>query len=410
MPGELLELKPQEECHFSIPCSFPPMPDRRQRRAALSARATDTTDLADVARLQIDLYLWLNQSSRAVAIGLDYLGYLGIGWSPHPTDEEARRAYDRTWLELDRRATEELIARPLMTDPASLATLDVLNRLCSPAQYSDLNLYTLVICQMLALTLDRGNSDASTVAYARLGMIAGFRFGEYERAYRVGQLACELVEQRGLRRFEAGVYLNFGNMGMPWKRHIRICCELIGRALEAARNAGDQVYANVCSVMMIVNLLSAGGSLADIEREAESALAFAQRVQFGSAIEVIAVALARVRMLLGATARFGSLDDEQFDERRMERDFADAPAPAQCWYWVCKLQARFMAGDYVAALDAASRAERQLTMSFTITEAADYHFYSALSYAASCNALPAAQRVQMVGGLAFHHRQLSSWA
>jgi PAS domain S-box-containing protein len=384
--------------------------DAEKHLAALSARATDTTDLADVARLQIDLYLVLNQSSRAVAVGLDYLRYLGIGWSPHPTDEEARRAYDRTWLELDRRATEELIAGPLMTDPASLATLDVLNRLCSPAQYSDLNLYTLAICQMLALTLDRGNSDASTVAYARLGMIAGFRFGEYERAYRVGQLACELVEQRGLRRFEAGVYLNFGNMGMPWTRHIRICCEFIGRAFEAARNAGDQVYANVCSVMMIVNLLSAGGSLADIKREAESALAFAQKVQFGSAIEVIGVALARVRMLLGATARFGSLDDEQFDERRMERDFADTPDAAQCWYWVCKLQARFMAGDYVAALDAASRAGRQLSMSFTIMEAADYHFYSALSYAASCNALPAAQRVQMVGNLTSHHRQLASWA
>jgi hypothetical protein len=127
-------------------------------------------------------------------------------------------------------------------------------------------------------------------------------------------------------------------MGMPWTRHIRICCE---RAFETARNAGDQVYANVCSTMMIVNLLSAGGSLADIEREAESALAFAQRVQSGPTIEVIGVALARVRMLLGATARFGSLDDERFDERRMERDFADTPDPAQCWYWVCKLQARF---------------------------------------------------------------------
>ena len=93
-----------------------------------------------VARLQIDLYLVLNQPSRAVAVGLDYLGYLGISWSPHPTDEEARRAYERIWSELDRRTTEELIALPLMTDPACLATLDVLNRLCSPAQYTDLNL------------------------------------------------------------------------------------------------------------------------------------------------------------------------------------------------------------------------------------------------------------------------------
>ena len=69
-----------------------------------------------------------------------------------------------------------------MTDPESLATLDVLNRLSSPAQFTDLNLYTLAACRMLSLTLDRGNSDASAVAYSRLGMVAGLWFGEYGRA------------------------------------------------------------------------------------------------------------------------------------------------------------------------------------------------------------------------------------
>lgn len=83
--------------------------------------------------------------------------------------------------------------------------LDVLNRLSSPAQYTDLNLYTLVVRQMLRLTLDRGNSDASAVAYARFGMIAGLRIGDSEGAYRVGQLAYELVEERALGRFQAGV-------------------------------------------------------------------------------------------------------------------------------------------------------------------------------------------------------------
>ena len=215
--------------------------------AALSARAMNTADRAVVARLQIDLYRALNSPDRAVAVGLDYLSYLGISWSPHPTDEEARHAYEHIWSELDRRTSEELIAVPLITDQATLATLDVLNRLISPAQFTDLNLYTLVICQMLTLTLNCGNSDPSTVAYARLGMVSGLWFGEYERAYRVGQLAYELVERRGLRRFQAGVFQNFGNMVMPWTRHIRICCELIGRAFEAARNIGDLLYAGVCS-------------------------------------------------------------------------------------------------------------------------------------------------------------------
>ncbi len=386
--------------------------DAENHLTALSTRATELADRAGVARLRIDLYNMLNQSSRAVGVGLDYLRHLGISWSPHPTDEEARCAYEHVWSELGRRATEGLIALPLMTDQASLATLDVLNRLSSPAQYTDLNLYTLAICQTLALTLDRGNSDASTVAYARLGMIAGLRFGEYEGAYRVGQLAYELVERRGLRRFQAGVYLNFGNMGMPWTRHIKICCELISRAFEVARTTGDLMYTGVCSSMMIVNLLSTGDPLADIQREAESALAFAQTAQTGPAFEVVSVALAIMRMLRGATARFGSLNDGLVDEQRIERDFASTSdgTAAQCWYWVCKLRARFMGGDYATALDAASRAQRLLSMSLTIMEAADYHFYSALSHTAFCDLAPAAQRTWNLEALAAHHQQLASWA
>jgi len=384
--------------------------DAENHLAALSARVTDMADRAGVARLGIDLYLTLNQPSRSVAVGLEYLRYLGISWSPHPTDEEARQAYQRVWSELGRRATEELIALPLMTDPASLAELDVLNRLSSPAQYTDLNLYTLVVCQMLRLTLDRGNSDASAVAYGRLGMIAGLRFGEYERAYRVGQLACELVEQRGLRRFQAGVYLNFGNMVMPWTRHIRTCCELIGRAFDAAQKTGDLVYAGICSGLRVLNLLAVGDALADIEREAERV--HLGHMQLGTNLEIIGVALAIVRTLRGATARFGSLDDGQFDEQRIERDFANTSdvTAGQCFYWICKLQARFLAGDYATAVGAASRAQPLLSMSLTIMEAADYHFYVALSYAAFCDSMPAGERTPTLEALAPHHRQLASWA
>jgi len=227
-----------------------------------------------------------------------------------------------------------------MTDPTSLATLDVLNRLSSPAQYTDLNLYTLAACQMLSLTLDRGNSDASAVAYGRLGMIAGLRFDEYENAYRVGQLAYELVDRRGLRRFQAGVYLASGNMIMPWTRHIRACCELIGHAFDTAQKSGDLVYAGICCGPRVVNLLSVGDTLADIQREAESALTFVQKVQFGPTVEVMLPSLALVRTLRGTTARFGALDDGLFDEQRIEHEFASSSdvTTAQCWYWICKLR------------------------------------------------------------------------
>ena len=45
-----------------------------------------------------------------------------------------------------------------------------------------------------------------------LGMVAGPRFGDYQAGFRFGQLGYDLVEQRGLKRFQAGTYLNFGNL------------------------------------------------------------------------------------------------------------------------------------------------------------------------------------------------------
>src|SRR6202030_904262 len=103
-----------------------------QRLAALSTRAAKTVERATVACLRVDLYTTLDQSSRAIAVGLDYLRHLGIDWSPHPTEEEARHEYERIWLQLGTRAIEELIDLPLMSDPASLATLDLLTRVVPP--------------------------------------------------------------------------------------------------------------------------------------------------------------------------------------------------------------------------------------------------------------------------------------
>jgi predicted ATPase len=96
-----------------------------KRLTALSFRTSNAVDLATVTCLLIDLYTSLNQSKRAVAPSLDYLRYLGAVWSPHPTEEEARREYQQIWVQLGTRSIEDLIELPLMCDPTSLGTMDV---------------------------------------------------------------------------------------------------------------------------------------------------------------------------------------------------------------------------------------------------------------------------------------------
>ncbi|WOD13587.1 sensor histidine kinase [Paraburkholderia kirstenboschensis] len=114
-----------------------------ERLAALSRRAAKTVERATVACLRVDLHTALDQSSRAIAVALDHLRHLGIDWAPHPTNAEARREYERVWAQLGSRTIESLIDLPLMSDPVSLATLDVLTRIQSPAVYTDANLLAI---------------------------------------------------------------------------------------------------------------------------------------------------------------------------------------------------------------------------------------------------------------------------
>ena len=214
-----------------------------ERLAALSNRATTTVEQAMVACLRTDVFTTLDQSSRAVAVCLNYLQHVGIEWSPHPQEEEVRCEYERIWSVLGGRTIEELIDLPLMEDSAFLATVDVLNKLVSPAWFTDANLTSLTICKAVSVSLERGNCDASCVAYVLLGMIAGSRFCDHKAAFRFGQLGCDLVERRGLKRFEASTYVNFAAFVVRWTKHVRVSRDLLRRAFEIANRSGDLLYA-----------------------------------------------------------------------------------------------------------------------------------------------------------------------
>ncbi len=250
------------ECEFLTGA----LAEAEQRLTALSSRAANTVERAKVACLRADLYTTLDHGSRAIAVGLDYLRHLGIDWSPHPTEQEARREYERIWSQLGHRTIESLIELPLMSDPATVATMDVLAKIGLPAFYTDANLIGLITCRAVNLSLERGNCDASCSVYVWLSMVAGPTFGDYRSAvYRFGQLGFDLVERRGLTRFQPRTYMDFGGSVLPWTRHVRAGRDLVRCALDAANKLGDLTCAAHCGNQLSTNLLAAGDPLDEVQ-------------------------------------------------------------------------------------------------------------------------------------------------
>ena len=384
-----------------------------QRLSALAERSANASEQGFVARLQVDLYLALSQPDRAVGVGLGYLRRLGIHWSVHPAEDDVRRQYEKVWSRIGSRAIEELLDLPLLTDAVALATLDLLTALMPPAFYTDANLRSLVVLKAVELSLEWGHSEASCVHYVMFGAIAGSFFGDYQTGVRFSNIGIELVERRGLSRFKARTYLNYGNLVLTWTKHHRHARDAFRRAFETANGSGEITFAAFSCSSLNANFLAAGDPLPEAQREAEHRLQFVEKANFALLVDIMRPQIGLIRTLRGLTQRFGTFDDGQFDELAFERHLAADPGFGlpESWYWIRKLQARFFAGEYASAVHAASKARRLRWSPPQVFETAEYEFYAALSHAAACwSSATTDEREQHVEAMLAHHSQLAAWA
>ena len=147
--------------------------------------------------------------------------YLGIQWSLHPSLGDVRREYERVVYALGSSSVEHIVTLPLMTEPASRATLDVLTVVVPAAQFVDPNFVALAMCKAVKLSLEKGSADGSCFSYVWLGIIAGLFFGDGVAGHRYGLMGLALIEKRGLTRLRARTLLAFGNHIAPWMKHAR---------------------------------------------------------------------------------------------------------------------------------------------------------------------------------------------
>jgi len=382
------------------------------RLVRLLAHATNSEERRSIACLRMDVYTTADKSSHAVAVGLDYLRELGMDWPLHPKAAEARLEYDRISAELAGRAIEELVDLPAMRDTASLATMEVLTKLLAPAVFTDMNLLTLLVCRAVDLSIREGNSHGSSVAYAQLGIVAGLQFEDYQADFRFGEVAYKLAERGEFTRFQAPAYLIYGAHVMPFTRHVREARPVLRRTFEMANRSADLTFAAYSRSNLNANFLEAGEPLAEVQSEAEDGLAYVRKIRFGFTTDIISAQLGLVRTLRGLTPKFGSLDYADFDESSIEQRFAANPDlwRPECMYWIIKLWARVIAGDYDAAIAALSKLQqRPWTPQLTPGEGAAYYFFGALALAATCGATNV-ERQQRLDILAVHHHQLLVWA
>ncbi|MBV8806964.1 MAG: GAF domain-containing protein, partial [Sinobacteraceae bacterium] len=382
-----------------------------ERLTSLSKKTTNMTEHASVACLQMDLYTALDRSSRALAVGIAYLHAAGIDLPLHPCAQEARREYDGIGSRLTAREIEDILDLPVMSDPLRLSMMDVLTRMGVSCCFTDPNLLTLVMCKAIHLSIESGVCESTPFACAALGLMAGPHLGDYPMGLRLGRLGCALCEQRGLKRLQPSTSYLFAAFILPWSDHVRQGRKRVSRAVESAYAIGDLNFCGYSRLFLFSNRLACADPLDETQSEGDAVLSFSQQSKLGFTSLSIAGQLSFVKCLRGLTRRFGSFDDETFDESEFEQQLSRNPSlvMVEFWWWVRKLQARCFSGDFATALEAGKRAQTLLWSSAFTFEAAEYCFYDALAHAgALADATPAACAAH-IQALAAHARLLELW-
>src|SRR6266478_206381 len=321
----------------------------------LLQRASSKVDQARVYHLKVQFHIMKSEHPQAVASALTCLRLFGIDLPAHPTWWQVQAEYEAVWKALNGRSIESLIDLPLMTDPELLSAMQVLSVLTPAAYFTDFHLWCLQVCRMVNVTIQHGTSGTSAHAYGYWGTMLGPVFHRYCDAYRLFQSVT-------------GLLLRNDPLDVVW-------------------------------------------------RESEVALDFVRKneniweAKYGDAMHVIISQQRFIATMQGRTASFSTFSDAHFDEATFEAQLTrERMTITIAWYWILKLKAWFLSGDYAEALAAADKAKPLLSAAAAMIQLLDYFYYTALTLSALYENASADEQSVWRDLLTAHRQQLREWA
>jgi PAS domain S-box-containing protein len=235
-------------------------------------------------------------------------------------------------------------------------------------------------------------------------------FHRYNEGFRFVRLACDLVKKQGFIAYQAKAYHSMG-IAAVWTQPPTTAIDFNQAAVRTATETGDLTSACYSLDRSITILLLRNDPLDAVWWEAEQSLDFVRKAGFRDVADRIICQQRFIATMQGRTTTFSTFSDARFDEAAFEAQLTpDRNAMLVCCYWIGKLKALFISGDYARALAAAEKAKALLWASDVHIQMLDYYYYAALTVAALYENASAGEQTGWRALLTAHRDQLREWA
>ncbi|MEH2198159.1 trifunctional serine/threonine-protein kinase/ATP-binding protein/sensor histidine kinase [Nostoc sp.] len=333
-----------------------------------------------------------SQILGAIAVGADVLSQLGVDLPSAPESAEIGKALEYLKEQLQGREIAELIDLPVMSDRSAIAAMQLLGILFAPVLLGNPGLMPLLSATMVRLSLQFGNTPASTVGYAIHGMVLCAFLSEVETGYKFGLLALSLLEKLNERSICLPLSF-FGAFIQHRRQSFLATLSTMKDSYTNGMETGTFLYAGYSIQCYGHIALFAGVNLNALSAElAPYSVVLTQAKQNAACILLDATrqVLENLRETVSQPHRLmGIAYDEtiMLPKHQQDNDFT-----AIAYAYTYKLMLAALWGNYHAALDYITAIKPYFMAAAGAVHIPVFHFYAALTYLALFPTQPEAEK------------------
>ena len=386
--------------------------DRMEQLATVVIESARTIlEQVEIYRIQIAALTANGRMQEAIAIGANALSQLGIEFPTVPDEAKTRESLQNLDRQLQGRRIEDLLDLPVMSDRQTQVIIKLLADLGAPIFVSMPGLMPILSSTMVSLSIQFGNTPASTMGYINHGFVLSTFFGDIETGYIFGKLALALAERTNAREFQGRISFLFAT----WVQH---CREFIGLTIPKLKYAyitsmesGDFIAIGYSISCYFDASLLCGIELDTWESEISAYSIALERVKQYSAQAYLRMKQQVAQNLMTSNSQQDCLIGIAYDETVMiPKHLQDGELFALAYTYVYKLMLAYLFNKYNAALENITQAEQYLQALSGMIPVPVFHFYAALTHLALDADRSSLEQADTLSQVEIHQGTIDLWA
>ena len=367
-------------------------------------------DMVKVYEIKILAKMAQAQQLSALKIGIEFLGLLGIEVpeSPQPEDLQAEISVI-SWGMADKAITD-LADFPLMEEIRELAKVNILANLLAPCYQAQPSLFPWVVCKLMQLSIQYGNTLHSSFISSCYGMICILVLQDFPSGTQYGKLGCQLDLNPQTGDGVNGTYVTATCLN-HYSTHVKESIPLLLKVYQAGLETGNFQFGGYAICKRSKHLYFMGHNLSALKGEMATASHTLASMKQENALAWNQVFKQAVLNLLGDSETPWELIGTAYNETEsVPFQIAAGDRTALHYVYLNKLILCYLFDNISQAVENAALAESYLDGVVAFLDEYEWNFYDSLTQLAHYSYAEISMQKSILEKVETNQNKMQYWA